>query len=109
MADVLIVAATRLTRSQFVRHSLLGLSLHRLAFDVRIESAIAYRNRRGLPAVFNNQIIEENRNKILVFTHDDVRIDDYWLTARLDEGLRAFDVSGVAGNRRRRPNQASWA
>jgi len=38
-----------------------------------------------------------------------VRIDDYWLSARLDEGLRAFDVVGVAGNRRCRPNHTSWA
>jgi GT2 family glycosyltransferase len=80
-----------------------------MTFDPRINGSISYNNRRGLPNVFNSHIVEENREKILAFTHDDVRIEDFWLSARLDEGLRAFDVIGVAGNRRRRPNQASWA
>src|ERR1043166_5932447 len=99
MPDILLIAATRLTKSQFERRSYLGLSLRRMTYDSRIESAITCQNRRGLPAVFNRQIVEENRSKILVFTHDDVRIDDYWLSTRLDEGLRQFDVIGVAGNR----------
>lgn len=109
MSDILIVAATLKNRVQFARGSYLGRSLRRLAFDERIKSSITYGNTRGLPSVFNRQIVAKNENKILVFTHDDVRIDDYWLSTRLDEGLRAFDVIGVAGNRRRRANQASWA
>ncbi|MEA3207289.1 MAG: hypothetical protein QOE70_346 [Chthoniobacter sp.] len=109
MSDLLIVAATRKTRFQFERRSPLGLSLRRMAFDQRITNSIAYQNTEGLPGIFNRQIVAKNRSKILVFTHDDVRIDDYWLSTRLDEGLRAFDVVGVAGNRRRRPNQVSWA
>jgi len=109
MSDILIVAATRKNRVQFARGTYLGRSLQRLAFDGRIGSSIVDLNTQGLPSVFNRQIVAKNRNKILVFTHDDVRIDDYWLSTRLDEGLRAFEVIGVAGNRRRRPNQASWA
>ena len=31
----------------------------------------------GLCLTFNEQITRENRHRILVFTHDDVRIDDY--------------------------------
>jgi GT2 family glycosyltransferase len=107
--DVLIVAATRKTRAQFERGRYLGLSLRRLAFDTRIKTAITYRNTEGLPTIFNRQIVKRNRNKILVFIHDDVRIDDYWLSARLDEGLRNFDILGVAGNRRRIRHQPAWA
>ena len=109
MSDILIVAATRRNRVHFARSSYLGRSLRRLAFDGRIGSSIASQNLRGLPSVFNRQIVAKNKRKILVFTHDDVRIDDYWLSTRLDEGLRAFDIIGVAGNRRRRANQVSWA
>jgi GT2 family glycosyltransferase len=36
-------------------------------------------------------------------------VDDYWLSQRLDDGLRAFDVLGVAGNVRITPRQSSWA
>ena len=109
MSDILVISATRLTKIGFERRSLLASSLRRMSFDPRIKASISYKNRRGLPAVFNSRIVEENRGKILAFTHDDVRFDDYWLSARLDEGLRAYDVIGVAGCRRRYPNQASWA
>jgi len=54
-------------------------------------------------------ITEENRDKILLFIHDDVRIDDWHLLVRLNEALASFDVVGVAGNRRRVPGQPSWA
>jgi GT2 family glycosyltransferase len=109
MAEILVIAATRRTKAQFERRSVLGLSLRRLTFDARIGSEIAWENKRGLPGVFNEQIVEKNRGKILAFTHDDVRIDDYWLSTRLDEALRIFDVIGVAGNRRRMRNQPAWA
>jgi hypothetical protein len=109
MPDVLIVAATRKTKPQFERSSYLGVSLRRMVFDRRIENAITYKNTLGLPSVFNRQIVEKNRNKVIVFTHDDVRIDDYWLGTRLDEGVRVFDIFGVAGNRRRMSGQTSWA
>ena len=109
MPSILIVAASRAGRAQFKRDSLLASSLRRLAFDRRIESAITYKNREGLASVFNRQIVKENRTKILVFTHDDVRFDDYWLRRRLEEGLERFDIIGVAGNRRRVPRHLSWA
>jgi hypothetical protein len=108
MSDILIIAATTRRRSEFARSNL-GASLKRLAFDPRIQCANACQNTRPLPIVFNAHIVPRNRNRILVFTHDDVRIDDYWLTARLDDGLRCFDVIGVAGNRRRVRDQPAWA
>lgn len=107
--DVLIVAATRKGKARFAQTTQLGLSLRRLTFDTRIASAITYENRAGLPTIFNRQIAERNRGRILVFTHDDLRIDDYWLCVRLEEGLKVFDVIGVAGNRRLEPNQPAWA
>ena len=75
---------------RFERTTELGQSLRRMAAHDRLERAIAYANREGLSAVFNRQITERNRNKILVFTHDDVRIDDYHLSAQIDTALKSF-------------------
>ena len=104
-----IISATRLSESEFWEKSALGLSLRRLGHDQRWAPCLAFENRRGLPGIFNERIMADNSDEILVFVHDDVWIDDYFLFDRVIEGLRHYDVIGVAGNRRRVPNQAAWA
>lgn len=104
-----IVSATRLSSADFTSRSALGISLRRLQFDPRIRSHIAFENRRGLPEIYNARITEPGSADALVFVHDDVWIDDYFLADRVLEGLKAFDVIGVAGNRRRLPHQPAWA
>ena len=86
----------------------LGLSLKRLAFDTRLTSSISYMNADGLPRFFNAHITEENRSKILLFTHDDVWIDDYFVVDRLQAAVNTFDLVGVAGSTRRLPRQPAW-
>jgi GT2 family glycosyltransferase len=103
-----IVSATRLPESEFWDRAALGLSLRRLAQDERLVPRIAYANRRGLPEVYNARIDAAGGPELLVFMHDDVWIDDDAFAQRVFEGLRAFDVVGVAGNRRRVPRQPSW-
>jgi GT2 family glycosyltransferase len=71
--------------------------------------AVAFSNSRGLPEIYNMRITAQDAGEILVFMHDDVWIDDYFLPERLQEGLAAYDVIGVAGNRRRVPRQPGWA
>ena len=103
-----IISATRLKQDEFFRTSPLGQSLHRLKFDSRIKADIAFENSDGLPLVYNRAIAARPQEAILVFVHDDVWIEDYFLTNRLHEGLHHFDVIGVAGNRRRVKGQSSW-
>lgn len=103
-----IVSATRYTEQAFWDKSALGISLRRLALDTRLIAHIAFENRRGLPEVFNERIHAQDAQEILVFIHDDVWIDDYQFADRVIEGLEAFDVVGVAGNRRRVKNQSKW-
>jgi GT2 family glycosyltransferase len=103
-----IVSATRHSKTQFWAKTALGQSLKRLEFDQRIASRIAFENRRGLPEIYNERIQSPDSPEILVFIHDDVWLDDYWLSERLLEGLNRFDVLGVAGNRRRAPSQPGW-
>jgi GT2 family glycosyltransferase len=103
-----IVSATRLSESDFWNKSALGISLRRLRYDSRLVARLAFENRRGLPEIYNARISAGDNNDILVFIHDDVWIDDYFLADRVIEGLRTYDVIGIAGNRRRVPHQPAW-
>jgi GT2 family glycosyltransferase len=104
-----IVSATRLSQQEFLAQSALGLSLRRLAHDKRIRAAVAFSNSRGLPEIYNARIAAASGPETVIFMHDDVWIDDYHLADRVLEGLAAYDVIGVAGNRRRVPRQPAWA
>ena len=104
-----IVSATRLSESEFWNKTALGISLRRLAQDTRIIARIAFENQRGLPDVYNASINSPQGAEHLVLIHDDVWIDDYFLADHVIDGLKIFDVIGVAGNRRRVQNQPAWA
>lgn len=104
-----IISATRLSESDFWNKSALGISLRRLSYDVRLVAHVAFENRRGLPEIYNTRISAGDSNDILVFIHDDVWIDDYFLADRVIAGLRTYDVIGVAGNRRKVQHQPGWA
>ncbi|MFZ0007793.1 MAG: glycosyltransferase [Steroidobacteraceae bacterium] len=75
----------------------------------RIELRLFKENTQGLSSVYNTAIQDSREDPaILVFTHDDVHLSDYYWAQHLLEGLREFDIVGIAGNRRRAPRQASW-
>src|ERR1700682_4431732 len=104
-----IVAATRYDEEAFWAHAPLGRSLRRLVFDQRLIHSIAFENQTSLGEIYNLRINISKSDDILMFVHDDVWIDDFFLTERVALGLDHFDVIGVAGNHRRLPRQASWA
>jgi GT2 family glycosyltransferase len=103
-----LVSATRLSEGEFWNSSALGLSLGRLMFETRINACPVYDNRRGLSEIYNERILAPDCAEYLVFVHDDVWLDDYYLVNRVLEGLAQYDVIGVAGNRRRHDGQPSW-
>lgn len=103
-----IVSATRGDKSSFARTPL-GQSVQRIAALDTICLCITFQNTRGLPEVYNEAINSGADDEILVFIHDDVWIDDYWFTKRIEEGLRLFDVIGVAGNTRLPDEHVAWA
>lgn len=106
-----IVSATRKSEAEFWADSALGQSIKRIASeDPRLRASIAFNNQRGLSEVFNTQLAANTPggDSILVFMHDDVWITDFFFGNRLVEGLKSYDVIGVAGNRRRLPNQPCW-
>lgn len=104
-----IVSATRLSKANFFKESALGASLLRLKHDKRFFVNLTFENSRGLPEIYNARISAEGGSDILVFIHDDVWIDDYFLADRVIDGLKKFDVLGVVGSRRRLKNQRAWA
>jgi GT2 family glycosyltransferase len=103
-----VVTATRLAEPEFWSRSALGISLRRLAFDARLSVKAAFSNTAGLPTVYNARISPATPAEILIFAHDDLWIDDYFLADRVIAGLQAYDIVGVAGNRRRSPGQRAW-
>jgi GT2 family glycosyltransferase len=105
---ITIVSATRLSTEDFWSKSALGQSLNRIAFDKRLNARINASNTLPLPTVYNYSIAAAQTDDILVFMHDDVWIDDYYFADRMIEGLKSFDVIGVAGCKLRRTKQSAW-
>ena len=103
------VSATRSTPEAFKSSTALGQSMERLAYNPTIAFRVTTGNTTGLSTLYNVAIDEDNEHDILVFLHDDVFIDDYFIGQRIIDGLNKFDVIGLAGNRRRVPRQHSWA
>lgn len=103
-----VIAATRRSQDEFWSGCALGLSLKRLGWEKRLTPRIAFSNQRGLPEVYNERVSATDGNDILIFMHDDVWLDDFYVVQHVLDGLRAFDVIGVAGNRRRIPHQPAW-
>ena len=107
---VVFVCATRLSVADFWLKAPLGQSLTRLQQQgVAFSLELADQNAAPLAALYNRAIAHCAAEQILVFVHDDVRLDDLFITQRLLEGLAVFDVIGVAGNRRLKARQGAWA
>lgn len=104
-----IVSATRYSEADFWTKSALGLSLTRhLKQDDRLSAKISFENTRGLSEVFNAAIDQADKDVTLVFIHDDVWIDEANFADVVAQGLEHFDIIGIAGNKRRLPNQPGW-
>ncbi len=109
-SNIKIVCATRFPEQEFWEKSALGQSLKPLLEqDPRLSATIAYSNSKGLPEVYNAVIDNKFLNALLVFVHDDVWLEQENLADTIQEALDAYDIVGVAGNRRLLPSQPSWA
>jgi hypothetical protein len=112
-ARIRIVCATRLARDEFFQKSALGRTMAAYgAFypPTFVELRLFERNARGLPAVYNEAIAEAAANAaVLLFAHDDITLCDFFWGHQVLGSLQAFDVVGIAGNRRRVPGQPGWA
>lgn len=104
-----LVAATKLQEEAFWSESLLGRSLEKWRDLAYLRWTISFRNRKGLPRVYNESIAQEGTADVIVFVHDDVWLADQEWIDKVVAALKTFDVVGVAGNRRCQPGQCTWA
>jgi ubiquinone/menaquinone biosynthesis C-methylase UbiE len=103
-----VICATRRERDAFYSATALGKSLS-LYRPEGVELRLFAANTQGLATVYNTAIAESAAEReILLFVHDDVHLCDFHWADRLREGLGAFDIVGLAGNRRRVPGQPGW-
>jgi protein O-GlcNAc transferase len=105
--EVEIVSASSLGGERFMAEAPLGASIHRFRRDRRIKWRIFAENSAGLSTIFN-QAIDADGPDLLLFVHDDVWIDDLFFVDRLIDALDAFDIVGIAGNKRRQPGQVKF-
>lgn len=104
------VCATRRAQEEFLEATALGRSLAHYVGQVNLQLRLFPSNRAGLPTVYNQALREAAGNPaILLFAHDDIYLPDFFWPTRILERLRHADVLGIAGCRRRVPNQPSWA
>ena len=109
MKEIMLLCATRMSREAFKKSAPLSASIKKLRTSAtKVSSKITYQNRQGLGTVYNRYLKARHADKILVFVHDDVRIEDLFLVEKLNEALKAFDVVGLAGNKEPDPNYPSW-
>jgi len=104
-----LICATRMNQTDFLAKSALGRSLSLCPWP-DVELRLFVENKAGLPTVYNRALAEALlKPAILVFIHDDVCLSDYFWPNQVRAGLQAFDIIGLAGNRRRVDNQPAWA
>jgi hypothetical protein len=100
MKQVLLVTATKTkTLEEFQQRplakSLQTLSDVRYPDDTLFDFEIVKDNSTGLPEVYNRYLNEENKDKLLLFVHDDLEIHDLFLVEKLNQS--PFDITGLAG------------
>ena len=109
MKEIMLVCATRKSREEFKKCAPLFASLKKLQASPRkVTSRITYQNRLGLGTIYNRYLKTRHEDKILVFVHDDVRIEDLFFVEKLNEAFKKFDVVGLAGNKEPDINYLSW-
>ena len=104
-----IVAGSRDTSTHFKLFSPLAKSTEQLGTRGGVYLHPFTGSTQPLPNIFNRVLAQLPATDTILFTHDDVWIEDWFLSERLAEALSVFDVIGVAGNRRRTARQPAWA
>jgi hypothetical protein len=66
-------------------------------FDGDIQFDIHFKNKKGLPALYNQYINEKYKNEYVIFVHDDVQIADMFFYEKIVKGLNQYDIIGLAG------------
>jgi GT2 family glycosyltransferase len=93
------VVATSSNQENFNKKSQISLFLDKFGFR-STHSSVVFNNKKGLPKLYNSFINETNKDKRLIFVHDDVLIEDLFLEEKLDIAFEKFDIVGLAGSKK---------
>jgi hypothetical protein len=96
MKEIMFVVATACNEASFIKtpfYTFLSSSGLKLSYN------IIYNNKQGLSKLYNTFITEKNKNKYIVFVHDDVLISDLFLIKKLYNGFNEYDIIGLAGTK----------
>jgi GT2 family glycosyltransferase len=111
-AKLMLVAATQAAEIRFWDATYLGRSLKRIPESLRPSQLLAFDNTgpnaQGLSKLFNAALDVSDADTNLVFLHDDVYLNDWFLAARVAEALERFDVVGLAGSSNPDLSQPAW-
>lgn len=58
---------------------------------------IEYNNKEGLSTVYNRYITSTYKDEYVVFVHDDLLISDLFAKEKIIEGLKQYNIIGLAG------------
>jgi hypothetical protein len=92
------VIATEKTKEVFDKNSQISLFLDKMGFLAKAK--IFYENKTGLPTLYNRFITENNKDKKIIFVHDDVLIEDLFFEEKLDLAFEKYDIVGLAGSKK---------
>jgi hypothetical protein len=92
------VVATQKTRKNFENSSQIALFLDKAGYSVKTK--VFYENTTGLPRLYNSFITEHNKDKNIIFVHDDVLIEDLFFEEKLKVAFEKYDIVGLAGTKK---------
>lgn len=92
--NTIIISATR---ERDIQKTLLYKSLLPLKSKATFDFFFFTENKDGLSVVYNKAIAQFKDYDCIVFTHDDVYLDDAFFVDKIEDGFSEYDIIGVAG------------
>jgi GT2 family glycosyltransferase len=112
MRPIKFVSATQVPQSLFWSATYLGRSLRRIPENLRPPLHVICGNTGpgalGLSQIFNQVLDATDPGTDLVFLHDDVYLNDWFVAPHVAMALSNFDVVGLAGSANPDLSQPSW-
>ena len=97
MKNIMIVSATKHSSLDMDKILINESNLIYEDYSGDIECNIEFNNTEALSKVYNKFIINDLKDYIVVFVHDDCIIEDMALIQKLRASMMEFDVVGLAG------------
>ena len=92
------VVTTAKNKEEFTKNSQVSVFLDK--FGLSKTSTVFFNNKEGLTKIYNKFINETYKDKIVIFVHDDVFIEDLFIFEKMDIAFEKYDVVGLAGTKK---------